>query len=89
MSLVDSHCHLDQFDDVAAVLQEAAACGVERVVAVSEAPESMRAVLELKRRFPRQILAGLGLHPVWITQHDDEVEAALHWLAQRPKSGQS
>lgn len=82
LSLVDSHCHLDQFDDVAAVLQEAAACGVERVVAVSEAPESMRAVLELKRRFPRQILAGLGLHPAWVTQYDGEVEAALHWLSQ-------
>lgn len=82
MSLVDSHCHLDQFDDVAAVLQEAAACGVERVVAVSQEPESMRAVLELKRRFPRQILAGLGVHPVWATQHDDEIEAALHWLSQ-------
>jgi TatD DNase family protein len=86
LSLVDSHCHLDQFDDVAAVLQEAAACGVERVVAVSQGPESMRAVLELKRRFPRQILAGLGVHPVWATQHDDEIEAALHWLSQHLES---
>ncbi|MFT5090520.1 MAG: TatD DNase family protein [Candidatus Latescibacterota bacterium] len=80
--LVDSHCHLDQFADVAAVLEEAAECGVERVVAVSEAPESMQAVLELKRRFPQHVFAGLGLHPAWVTEHDDLVEAALKWLAE-------
>ena len=60
---------------------EAAACGVERVVAVAEGPESMRAVLELKRRFPQRVFAGLGLHPVWVTEHGDRVEAALDWLS--------
>jgi len=80
--LVDSHCHLDQFDHVAAVLEEAAVRGVERVVAVSEAPDSMRAVLELKRRFPQRVLAGLGLHPAWVTEHDDQVEVALGWMAE-------
>ncbi len=79
--LVDSHCHLDQFADVGQTLKEAATVGVERVVAVAEGPESMRAVLDLKRQFPGQVLAGLGLHPTWVTQHGQEVEAALEWLA--------
>ena len=64
--LVDTHCHLDQLDNPQAVLDESAAQGVERVVAVSEEPASMRAVVELKRRFPEQVLAGLGLHPAWV-----------------------
>ena len=34
--LVDTHCHLDQFDDPAAVLREAGAHGVSRVVAMSQ-----------------------------------------------------
>jgi len=33
--LVDSHCHLDQFADVDAVLAAAAQAGVGEVVAVS------------------------------------------------------
>ncbi len=79
--LVDTHCHLDQLGDPERVLREAAAAGVARLVAVSEAPESMAAVLALQRRWPAQICAGLGLHPVWVTQSDDgQVAAALAWL---------
>ena len=80
--LVDTHCHLDQLDDVRAVLQEAASKGVMRVVAVSENPQSMRRVLELKRLYPDCVLAGLGLHPAWVTQREDCVEAALQWLEE-------
>ncbi len=76
----DTHCHLDQFADPGQVLDEARAEGVSRVVAVSEDFSSMRRVLELKRQYPDQVLAGLGLHPVWVVQHPDAVESALTWL---------
>ena len=80
--LVDSHCHLDQFADADAVLAAAAQAGVGQVVAVSESAASMRAVLKLKRRYPDQVLAGLGLHPAWITQATDaELADALAYLA--------
>lgn len=80
--LVDTHCHLDQFADPQAVLAEAAASGVERVVAVSEDPDSMAAVLTLKMRFPDQVLAGLGLHPAWVVcQRREKIDQALAWLA--------
>ena len=69
--LVDSHCHLDQFADADAVLAAAVQAGVGQVVAVSESADSMRSVLALKRRYPDQVLAGLGLHPAWITQATD------------------
>lgn len=79
--LVDSHCHLDHFDDPDSVLLQAARAGVGRIVAVSESAESMRAVLELKRQYPEKVLAGLGLHPAWITRVDTEVvSAGLAWL---------
>jgi TatD DNase family protein len=80
--LVDTHCHLDQLDDPPAALARAAAQGVGRVVAVSETPDSMLAVLGLKERFPDRVLAGLGLHPVWVVRSDGEARAqALAWLA--------
>ena len=82
--LVDTHCHLDQLDNPQAVLDEAAAQGVERVVAVSEEPMSMRAVVELKRLFPERVLAGLGLHPAWVVQQEREtVDKALAELAEQ------
>ncbi len=80
--LADTHCHLDQLGDARAALQEAAAQGVSRVVAVSEDPQSMRRVLELKLQHPDRVLAGLGLHPAWVTQHEDHVEEALQWLEE-------
>ena len=80
--LVDSHCHLDQFADADAVLAAAAQVGVRQVVAVSESADSMCAVLALKRRYPDQVLAGLGLHPAWITQATDaELAEGLAYLA--------
>ncbi len=80
--LVDSHCHLDQFADADAVLAVAAQAGVGQIVAVSESTNSMRAVLALKQRYPDQVLAGLGLHPAWVTQATDtEIADGLALLA--------
>lgn len=80
--LVDSHCHLDQFADADAVLAAAVQAGVGQVVAVSESADSMRSVLALKRRYPDQVLAGLGLHPAWVTQATDaELAEGLAYLA--------
>jgi TatD DNase family protein len=79
--LIDTHCHLDQLGDPEKVLDEARAQGVERVVAVSEGPESMGAVLGLKERFPQQVLGALGLHPAWVVQHSRaQIDQALAWL---------
>ena len=81
-ALTDTHCHLDQMENPAAVLQEAQAQGVTRVVAVSEAPPSMRAALALKKACGTQVLAGLGLHPAWIVQHGrEEIDAGLEFLS--------
>ncbi len=80
--LVDSHCHLDQFADVASVLAAAAQAGVGQIVAVSENANSMRAVRALKRRYADRVLAGLGLHPAWVTQATDaELADALAYLS--------
>jgi TatD DNase family protein len=82
--LIDTHCHLDQLPDPAAALVEAASQGVSQVVALSESAASMAAVLALKAAHPNAVVAGLGLHPAWITQQtSEEVEVGLEFLAAR------
>ena len=80
--LVDTHCHLNEFDDPDRVVAEAAAAGVSRLVAVAQDADSMRAALELKQRHPEAVLAGLGIHPALVVQRPrQEVEAGLQYLA--------
>lgn len=81
--LIDTHCHLDQLPDPAAALAQAAAQGVTQVVALSESAASMSAVLTLAQAHPGAVVAGLGLHPAWISQQPPEaVEAGLLFLAE-------
>lgn len=80
--LVDTHCHLDEFDDPDRIVAEAAAAGVSRLVTVAQDPVSMRAALDLRQRFPEAVLAGLGIHPALVVQRPrDEIEAGLQYLA--------
>ena len=82
--LTDSHCHLDEFDDAAAILEEAATAGVERVVAVAQDLASMRAVVALRERFPEIVRAAVGLHPTRVVELDgEETEEALSFLASQ------
>jgi TatD DNase family protein len=63
--LCDTHAHLfdDRFAaDLPAVLDRAAAAGVERVVAVGIDAPSNRATVELARRFPLAV-AAVGIQP--------------------------
>jgi len=59
--LLDTHCHLDAYDDPRAALSEADAAGVD-VVAVSETPETYR---RFRTRLGRAagVTVALGLHP--------------------------
>ena len=76
MGTLDAHCHLDQLPDPEEALRDALAAGVERVLSVSEEAGSARAALELKRRHPGVVLAGVGLHPAVIFHLSAEELAA-------------
>ena len=72
MMLIDTHCHLDTFTDIDSILDQAQACSVENVVAVSQDPESMRMVLDIRRQRANSVWIGLGLHPTWIIQNEND-----------------
>ncbi|MDP7032935.1 MAG: TatD family hydrolase [Planctomycetota bacterium] len=80
----DTHCHLDQIEDPQKALEDALTSGVERIVAVSEGPESIESILHLGSRYPDRILVGLGIHPVSAVRLSREVvEETLQTIQAR------
>jgi TatD DNase family protein len=60
--VIDTHAHLDAFEDAAEVLARARAAGVGRVVSVGTTVDSCRATLALCEA-EDGVFAALGLHP--------------------------
>lgn len=85
--IVDSHAHLnheDLTDEVEAVLERAAAAGVDAVVVVGyDVPSSRRAV-ELAECLP-QLAAVVGLHPYEASRAGEAEIRAIAELARSPR----
>ncbi|MBZ5631837.1 MAG: TatD family hydrolase [Acidobacteriia bacterium] len=89
MTLVDSHCHLDnpQFDpDREAVIDRALAAGVERMVVIGtgDGPPDLEAGIRLADRYP-SIYATVGIHPHDASKATPETYARLKELLKHPK----
>ena len=85
--LIDTHCHLDfpEFaEDLGAVIERAAAAGVERIITIGTTLDSSRAGIELANRYPN-VYATVGLHPTSIGENTPDFIEELKQLAQHPK----
>jgi TatD DNase family protein len=78
--LIDSHCHLDDYDDLPEVLARAAAAGVGTLLAIGigDGPATMHRALTLANAHPN-IFATAGIHP---QEAHNATPAALEKLAQ-------
>jgi TatD DNase family protein len=89
MSLVDSHCHLDdeQFDrDRAAVVARALEAGVECMLAIGSGsgPPDLEAAIRLAEAWP-QIYATVGVHPHDAVKATEETWPRMRELLTHPK----
>ena len=88
MTLVDSHCHLDdeKFDeDREQVIERALAAGVERLLAIGTATAAdLEVAIRLADRYPF-IYATVGVHPHDASKATEETFARLRDLAAHPK----
>jgi TatD DNase family protein len=81
MPVPDAHCHLDQLEPPEPFLQRARAAGVDRMLALSEGLDSCKKTLDLKRRYPDTVLAGLGIHPMFsVRLSPEEAEEGLAFI---------
>ena len=83
--MIDTHAHLDSFEDIDEVLERARAAGVWRVVTVGTSIASGRASLALCER-QEGVFAALGLHPHDAGSVGDSMLAELRELLAHPKA---
>ncbi len=88
-ALVDAHTHLDacgatDASSVSAILDRAAAVGVDRVVTVADDLASARWVVTAAEADPR-VWAATALHPTRANTLDDAARAELEILAVHPR----
>jgi TatD DNase family protein len=84
--LFDSHCHLtdEQFrDDVDAVVANAAAAGVLRMITVSSTPDDAEAAISLARRYDH-VWATAGVHPHSVADVGRDAMSRVADLADDP-----
>jgi len=89
MTLVDSHCHLDdpQFEsDREAVLERALAAGVSRFLTIGtgEGPPDMESGIRLADRYDA-VLASVGVHPHDARKATEETWRRMERLLAHPK----
>jgi TatD DNase family protein len=90
MSLVDSHCHLDdkQFDaDRDAVVERALAAGVDLMLAVGtgNGPPDLECGLRLAEKYPC-MYASVGVHPHDAAKAGDDTLRRVRELAAHPRA---
>ena len=86
MHLVDSHCHLDNYEDLPAILVNARAAGVHKLLAIGigDGPATMHHALDLAHAHA-EIFATAGIHPQEAHQATPEALAKLTTLASDPR----
>ena len=84
--LIDSHCHLDDYPDLPAILANAqvAAVGQMLAIGIGDGPSTMHRALELAHTHP-QVFASAGIHPQEAHQATPENLAKLAQLAADPR----
>lgn len=86
MILIDSHCHLDMYDqEIDQVIQRAYKQGIKVMISICTSLTNFEKVLTIAERYP-YVYASMGLHPT--EAHDMDPTQIYDWLvqgAQHPK----
>jgi len=84
--LIDSHCHLDDYEDLPSILSHAREAGVGKLLAIGigDGPNTMHRALDLAHAHP-EIFATAGIHPQEAHQATPENLAKLEALVGDPR----
>ncbi|UCD08229.1 MAG: TatD family hydrolase [Dehalococcoidales bacterium] len=83
MKLIDTHCHLDEIENLDSVLDEARETRVTGIIAVGINYQTNLKVLELAESYPEMVFPALGLHPQELPEMDDvEIDRTLSQIEE-------
>ena len=84
--IIDSHCHLDDYEDIPAILANAQAAGVGKLLAIGigNGPDDMQRALEIAHEHPA-IWATAGIHPQEAHRATPESLVKLQGLIADPR----
>jgi TatD DNase family protein len=83
MKLIDTHCHLDEIENLDSILEDAREAGVTGIIAVGINYKTNLKVLELAEKYSDMVYPALGLHPQELPEMDDaEVDRTLSQIEE-------
>ena len=84
--MIDSHCHLDDYEHLEEILTSARGAGVDQLLAIGigDGPDTMHRALDIAHAYP-QVFATAGIHPQEAHQATPENLAKLAALAEDPR----
>lgn len=82
--LIDTHCHLNDFENIDDILLSAKDFGVEKIIAVSSDYESSKKLLKIsKKNLPLKLFLSLGIHP---NNLDSNIENGIEIIKENIKN---
>ena len=76
--LIDTHAHLEEMEDLDAVLKKSREAGVAGIIAVGTDIKSNERTLEIAARFPDMVYPAPGWHPEFI--REEEIDTSLEYI---------
>jgi len=76
--LVDSHVHMESFEDVGNIIDRSRFEGVDSIIGVGGSLESSAFVKNLSERYPGFLYPALGVHPSEVLRED--IDVAIEYL---------
>jgi TatD DNase family protein len=83
MFLVDTHAHLDEFENLKPILEKARKAGVAAVIAVGSSLETNLKILSIGGEFKGYVYPALGMHPWNLASGSEDVEGNFKLIEEK------
>ncbi len=83
--VIDTHCHLDEADDVESVIIKARNAGVVAIVACGLDYQSNNVVLELAQKYKSYVYAAIGVYPWTIPDALNSIDREVQFVEDNMK----
>lgn len=78
--MIDSHVHLESFDNIDEIIRRSKESGIDTIIGVGGDLESSKKAVEYAERFPGYVFPGIGVHPSMILKED--LDKAVSYITE-------